>query len=109
MRDVLARVQDLGLVLKGGTAFAFAWGLNRRSTDLDFDTNRPVELRDRIESVPRALGVKLGPVEREDYPVRQRFLARSRTPMPATAHGRAVAPRSIGEGPPPGSNASAQP
>ena len=26
MRDVLARVQDLGLVLKGGTAFAFAWG-----------------------------------------------------------------------------------
>ena len=42
MREVLARVQDLGLVLKGGTAFAIAWGLNRHSTDLDFDANRPV-------------------------------------------------------------------
>ena len=75
MRDVLARVQDLGLVLKGGTAFAFAWGLNRHSTDLDFDTNRRVELRDRIESAARALAVKLGPVERRDRPMRQRFLA----------------------------------
>ena len=75
MREVLARVQDLGLVLKGGTAFAFAWGLNRNSTDLDFDANRPVELRDRIESAKRALAVKLGPVKREDYPVRQRFVA----------------------------------
>ena len=75
MRDVLARVQDLGLVLKGGTAFAFAWGLSRHSTDLDFDTNRPVELRDRIESAARAFAVKLGPVERRDRPMRQRFLA----------------------------------
>lgn len=58
----------------GGTAFAFAWGLNRHSTDLDFDTNRPVELRDRIESSARALAVKLGPVERRDRPMRQRFL-----------------------------------
>lgn len=75
MRDVLARVQDLGLVLKGGTAFAFAWGVNRHSTDLDFDTNRRVELRDRIESAARTLDVKLGPVERKDRPMRQRFLA----------------------------------
>ena len=75
MRDVLARVQDLGLVLKGGTAFAFAWGVNRHSTDLDFDTNRRVELRDRIESAARALAVKLGPVERKDRPMRQRFRA----------------------------------
>ena len=75
MREVLARVQDLGLVLKGGTAFAFAWGLNRHSTDLDFDTDRPVELRDRIGGARRALAVKLGPVKREDYPMRQRFLA----------------------------------
>ena len=81
MRDVLARVQDLGLVLKGGTAFAFAWGLNRHSTDLDFDTNRPVELRDRIESAARALAVKLGPVERIDRPMRQRFLANYPRPL----------------------------
>ena len=109
MRDVLARVQDLGLVLKGGTAFAFAWGVNRHSTDLDFDTNRRVELRDRIESAARTLAVKLGPVDRRDRSMRQRLLARSRTPIPATEQGGGVAPRSPAERPPPGSNLSAQP
>ena len=62
MRNVLARVQDLDLVLKGGSAVAFTRGLNRHSTDLDFDTDRPVELRDRIEGAALALAVKLGPV-----------------------------------------------
>ena len=75
MRDVLARVQDLGLVLKGGTALAFAHGLNRHSTDLDFDADRPVELRDRIESAARGLAVELGPAERKDRSMRQRFRA----------------------------------
>ena len=109
MRDGLARVQDSGLVLKGGTAFAFAWGLNRHSTDLDFDTSRPVKLRDRVDCAARALAVKLGPVDRRDRPMRQRLLARSRTPMPATAQGGAAAPRSPAERPPLGSNPSAQP
>lgn len=75
MWAVLERVRDLDMVLKGGTALAFTRGLNRHSTDLDFDSGRPVELRDRIESAAQALGVNLGQVERMDRPMRQRFRA----------------------------------
>jgi len=75
MRAVLAQVQDLGLVLKGGTALAFIRGLNRHSTDLDFDTSRPVELRDWIDSTARSMGFDLEPASRQDWHGRQRFLA----------------------------------
>ena len=75
MWAVLAQVQDLGLVLKGGTALAFSRGLNRHSTDLDFDTSRPVELRDWIDSTARSMGVDLEPASRQDWHGRQRFLA----------------------------------
>ena len=81
MWDVLVQVQSLGLVLKGGTALAFTRGLNRHSTDLDFDASRPVELRDRIDSSARSLGVSLEPASRRDWPGRQRFLA-SYPPLP---------------------------
>ena len=81
MRAVLERVRDLNMVLKGGTALAFTHGLNRHSTDLDFDAERPVELRDHIGSAAHALGVNLGPVERRDRPRRQRF----RAPYPRLA------------------------
>ena len=67
MRDVVTCVQDLDLVLKGGTALAFTRGLNRHSTDLDFDTNGAVELRDQIDGAARAAGVSLGPTERTDW------------------------------------------
>ena len=59
MREVLARNRDLDMVLKGGTAPAFTRGLNRHSTDLDFDSDRPVDLRDRIASAARAWAVNL--------------------------------------------------
>ncbi len=68
MWAVLERVRDLDMVLKGSTALAFTRGLNRHSTDLDFDSERPVELRDRIDSAAQALGVNLGHVERKDRP-----------------------------------------
>ena len=75
MKEVVSRVQDLGLVLKGGSALAFTRGLNRHSTDLDFGTDRPVELRDRIKSAARTAGIGLGPVKRADWPRHQRFSA----------------------------------
>ena len=75
MKELLSRVQDLGMVLKGGSVLAFTRGLNRHSTDLDFDTDRAVELRDRIESAARAVGVGLGPVKRADWSRHQRFSA----------------------------------
>ena len=75
MRDVVTRVQDFDLVLKGGTALAFTRGLNRHSTDLDCDTNGAVELRDQIDGAARAAGVSLGPTDRTDWSDHQRFLA----------------------------------
>ncbi|MDE0262398.1 MAG: nucleotidyl transferase AbiEii/AbiGii toxin family protein [Bryobacterales bacterium] len=81
MWDVLVQVQNLGLVLKGGTALAFTRGLDRHSTDLDFDAGGPVELRDRIDSSARSLGASLEPASRRDWPGRQRFLA-SYPPLP---------------------------
>jgi hypothetical protein len=85
MWAVLERVRDLDLVLKGGTALAFTRGLNRHSTDLDFDTGRPVELRDRIDSAARNLGVNLEPARRQDWRDHQRFLARYPTPRRSEA------------------------
>ena len=72
----LVQIQDFDMVLKGGTALAFTRGLSRHSTDLDFDTNRPVELRDRIDSTARSMGVNLEPASRVVRRGRQRFLAR---------------------------------
>ena len=85
MKDVLARVRDLDLVLKGGSALAFTRGLNRHSTDLEFDANRGVELRDRIGAASRTVGVNLGPVERRDWSDHQRFLADYPNPFGAKA------------------------
>ena len=76
LREVLGRVQDLNLVLKGGSALAFFHGAGRHSTDLDFDGRRKVELRGRIRKAARAAGVALGPVKRTDRRLRQRYLAK---------------------------------
>jgi len=76
MWEVIAQSRALDLVLKGGTALAFCRGLNRHSTDLDFDTDRPVDLRDHIDGASRAMGVNLEPSWRLDRPGRQVFCAR---------------------------------
>lgn len=76
MWEVIAQSRALDLVLKGGTALAFCRGLNRHSTDLDFDTDRPVDLRDHIDSASRAMGVNLESSWRLDRPGRQVFRAR---------------------------------
>lgn len=81
LREVLERVQDLDLVLKGGSALAFFHGAGRHSTDLDFDGRRKVDLRGRIRMAARATGVALGPVKRTDRRLRQRYLAKY--PVPA--------------------------
>ena len=67
MRAVLERVRDLDMVPKGGTALAVTHGLDRHSTELDFNAERPVELRDRIASAARTLEVNLEPARRQDW------------------------------------------
>ena len=59
MREVVARVQDAGFVLKGGGALAFAYGSRRHSTDLDFDAERKTDMRRRIRRAIQAAGVEI--------------------------------------------------
>ena len=42
MREIALEMQDTPLVLKGGTALALLYGLDRHSLDLDFDCGRPM-------------------------------------------------------------------
>lgn len=58
MREVVARVQDSTYVLKGGSALAFVYGLDRHSTDLDFDADRHTDLSRRIRRGMQAAGVE---------------------------------------------------
>lgn len=76
MTEFLDHVQDLDLVLKGGSALAFFHDAGRHSTDLDLEGRRKVELWGRIRTAVRAVGVALGPAERTDKRSRQRYLAK---------------------------------
>lgn len=79
MKEILKRIRGSGLVLRGGSAIAFAYGGNRHSTDLDLDGEAAVELRPQVKAAGRAAGVKIGFVERRDGTFRQRFRAHYRS------------------------------
>ncbi len=49
MRSIARSLSDTPLILKGGTALLLAYGLNRFSEDLDFDSNKHLRLENRIE------------------------------------------------------------
>lgn len=59
MRDVVARVQDAGFILKGGGALVFAYGSHRHTTDLDFDAERKTDMTRRIRRAIQATGVEI--------------------------------------------------
>jgi predicted nucleotidyltransferase component of viral defense system len=52
MRAVIASISDSDLLLKGGTALMFGYGIDRFSDDIDFDANRPI--RDIEKKISRA-------------------------------------------------------
>ena len=52
MRAVAKDIQDLPIVLKGGTALLLCYGLDRFSEDLDFDAPKKFSLAGRVERVP---------------------------------------------------------
>ena len=61
MREVVGEVQDAGFVLKGGGALVLAYGSNRHTTDLDFDSHRPTDMTRRIRRAARAAEVEIDP------------------------------------------------
>lgn len=62
MKDIARSLSDTPLILKGGTALLLAYGLDRFSEDLDFDSNRHLRLENRIEKAVGPL-VKIDSVE----------------------------------------------
>lgn len=74
MRCVVRRMQDTPYVLKGGTALAFAYDLDRHSTDIDFDTAEPVYIRDRVKVGLGDAGVQMADwIVSKDSGLGQRF------------------------------------
>jgi predicted nucleotidyltransferase component of viral defense system len=59
MRQILAKIQDTPYVLKGGTALIFTRNLDRHSTDLDFDSDKQMNIEGRIREGFKAAGVEL--------------------------------------------------
>ena len=59
MHHVVMALQDTPYVLKGGTALLLTRGLDRHSTDLDFDAGRKLNIRLRIKRGMEAAGVEL--------------------------------------------------
>jgi predicted nucleotidyltransferase component of viral defense system len=59
MQQILAKIQDTPYVLKGGTALLFTRNLDRHSTDLDFDSDKQINIEGRICEGLKAAGVKL--------------------------------------------------
>ena len=74
MRYVVARMQDTPYVLKGGTALAFAYDLDRHSTDLDFDATEPAHIRKRIRDGIEDAGFRVSAwIVSKDTEIGQRF------------------------------------
>ena len=59
MANVARSLSDTPMVLKGGTALLLAYGLDRHSTDLDFDSAKAIRLEHRLTQVPLPANVKI--------------------------------------------------
>ena len=74
MRAVLRQLQATPYVFKGGSALAFAYGLDRHSTDLDFDADGPVAIKDLVEAGLHDASVELVDfIVGKDTDIGQRF------------------------------------
>ena len=74
MHAVVMRMQDTPYVLKGGTALAFAYDLDRHSTDIDFDAEEPVYIKTRVREGLGDAGVLLSAwIVAKDSGLGQRF------------------------------------
>jgi hypothetical protein len=68
-------------VLKGGTALMFGRGLNRFSTDLDYDTSKKLAMEGIIKETFHKISTDILDLKRiKDIGVNQKFVIRYRTP-----------------------------
>ena len=69
MRAVLMHMQDAPNVLKGGTARAIAYDLDRHSTDVDSDVAEPIHVKKRVRDGLSDAGL-IRPWRREPFSTR---------------------------------------
>ncbi len=82
MRRVVEQVQDMPYVLKGGTALLLTRGGQRHSTDLDFDSDRKLNVERRIRTGMKNAGVDITRLIRsKDTDTVQRFKIHYRDPQ----------------------------
>ena len=58
MLSVVRDLQDVPCILRGGSALAFTRGLNRHTTDLDFDLGEKIDLKPLIRAGVESAGMK---------------------------------------------------
>lgn len=59
MRDIARDLSDTPYILKGGTALLLTRGLKRHSTDLDFDSDKKLNIAGRIERAMERQGAEI--------------------------------------------------
>ena len=66
MREIALEMQDTPLVLKGGTALALLYGLDRHSLDLDFDCGlaKRIRIKNRVRRGLREVDVPMSAFRR---------------------------------------------
>ncbi|WP_198266664.1 nucleotidyl transferase AbiEii/AbiGii toxin family protein [sulfur-oxidizing endosymbiont of Gigantopelta aegis] len=62
MMEITKSVADTPMVLKGGTALLLAYGLDRFSEDLDFDSTQAINLEKRIYDAGKRSKVRIGKI-----------------------------------------------
>lgn len=67
MQSVIQHLQDAPCILRGGSALAFTRGLNRHSTDLDFDLEKKANLKPLIRAGVGAAGMRMLGTERKPH------------------------------------------
>ena len=74
MNAVVLRMQNTPCVFKGGTALAFLYGLDRHSTDIDFDATKPVSIKNHVSNGLRDAHVSMAAfIEAKNTATAQRF------------------------------------
>ena len=87
MNHVVLALQDTPYVLKGGTALLLTRGLPRHSTDLDFDSGRKLNIRQRIQKGLTEAGVEIMSLTiAKDTGTVQRFKVHYREPSGGSSH-----------------------
>lgn len=68
MAEIAKSTSDSPTALKGGTALLLAYGLDRYSEDLDFDSTKPLNLKKRINDSAKELDIEVKAIHLKKTP-----------------------------------------